>query len=62
MKDSLENVICAVICGLLTLGFTALFIHSAIKRNEGCILFFLFVWIFGSWTLEAFERIRKHNP
>lgn len=54
-----ENILGTFVCGLLTLGFFALFIHQAFKRNEGCILFFLLFWIFGSMTLDCIQELRK---
>ncbi len=60
MKDSLNNFISAVVCGLLALGFTAEVIYQAINRSESCILFFLLAWLFWSWTRDCIRELRKH--
>ena len=61
MKDSLNDCIGAILCGLLTLGFSAEAIYQAINRSESCILFFLLAWIFGGWTHECLQRLTKFN-
>lgn len=60
MKDSLNDCIGAILCGLLALGFSAEIIYQAINRSESCIFFFLLAWLFWSWTRDCIRELRKH--